>query len=319
VDNGWAALIVFLLGDPHLLEGGKGRQDGSSDPDGVFPLRGSNNLDLNGGWSKGGDFLLHTISNTRVHGGTTGENVVGVEVLSDINIALHDGVVGGFVNTSGFHTNEGWLEEGFWASESFVTNGDDLTVGKFIRFFEGRRGGSGGHFLFEVKGNVAEFFLDVTDDFSFGGGDEGVTTFSKDFHEVVGKIATSKIQTHDGVGKGITFIDWDVVGNTITSIEDNTGGTSGGVEGEDGLDTDVHGWDVEGFEHDLGHLFSVGFWVQWSFSEENWVFFWGNSEFVVESVVPDFFHIIPVGDDTVFDGVFKGEDTSLGLGFVTDI
>ena len=58
--------------------------------------------------------------------------------------------------------------------------------------------------MFEVKGNVAEFFLDVTDDFSFGGGDERVTTFSKDFHEVVGKIATSKIQTHDGVGKGIT-------------------------------------------------------------------------------------------------------------------
>merc|ERR1712008_499906 len=29
-DNGWAALVVLLLGDPHLLEGGKGRQDGAS-------------------------------------------------------------------------------------------------------------------------------------------------------------------------------------------------------------------------------------------------------------------------------------------------
>merc|ERR1719204_2881362 len=48
VDNGWAALVVLLLGDPHLLEGGKGRQDRSSDPDGVLPLRGSNNLDLDG-------------------------------------------------------------------------------------------------------------------------------------------------------------------------------------------------------------------------------------------------------------------------------
>merc|ERR1719343_802848 len=84
-----------------------------------------------------GDFLLHTISNTWVHGGTTGEDVVGVEILTDINVALHDGVVGGFVNTSGFHTNEGWLEEGFWASETFVTDGDDLTVWKFIGFFQG--------------------------------------------------------------------------------------------------------------------------------------------------------------------------------------
>merc|ERR1712088_834488 len=57
VNNGWATLIVFLLGDPHLLEGGEGRQDGSSDPDGVFPFWGSNDLDLNGGWGKSGDLL----------------------------------------------------------------------------------------------------------------------------------------------------------------------------------------------------------------------------------------------------------------------
>merc|ERR1712136_4211 len=36
VDNGWAAFVVFLLGDPHLLEGGEGSQDGSSNPYGVF-------------------------------------------------------------------------------------------------------------------------------------------------------------------------------------------------------------------------------------------------------------------------------------------
>ena len=48
VDNGWAALVVLLLGDPHLLEGGEGSQDGSSDPDGVLPFRGSDDLDLHG-------------------------------------------------------------------------------------------------------------------------------------------------------------------------------------------------------------------------------------------------------------------------------
>ena len=30
-------------------------------------------------------------------------------------------------------------------------------------------------------------------------------------------------------------------------------------------------------------------------------------------------HIIPVGDDTVLDGVLEGQDTSLGLGFVSDV
>ena len=41
VDDGGAALVVLLLGDPHLLEGGEGGQDGSSDPDRVLPLGGS--------------------------------------------------------------------------------------------------------------------------------------------------------------------------------------------------------------------------------------------------------------------------------------
>merc|ERR1712110_1179388 len=55
VDDGGAALVVLLLGDPHLLEGG------ASDPDGVLPLWGSDDLDLDGGGSQGGDLLLHAV------------------------------------------------------------------------------------------------------------------------------------------------------------------------------------------------------------------------------------------------------------------
>ena len=71
VDDGRTALIVLLLGDPHLLEGGEGGQDGTTDPDRVLSLWRSNDLDLHGGWSERGDFLLHTIGDTWVHGGTT--------------------------------------------------------------------------------------------------------------------------------------------------------------------------------------------------------------------------------------------------------
>jgi len=52
VDNGGSRLIVLLLGDPHLLEGGEGGQDGATNPDGVFTFRGSNNLDLHGSCPK---------------------------------------------------------------------------------------------------------------------------------------------------------------------------------------------------------------------------------------------------------------------------
>merc|ERR1719333_457323 len=227
VDNCWAALIVFLLGAPHLLEGGEGSKDGSSDPDGVLSLWWSNDLDLDGGWGKSGDLLLHSVGNTGVHGGASRHDSVGIEILSDINIALHDGVVGGLVDSASLHSEEGWLEEGLWASESLVSNGDDLTVGKLIGLLKGGGGSSGGHLLLEVKGNIAELLLDVTDDLTLSGGGERVASLGEDLHKVVGELTSSKVKTDDGVGESVTLVDGDTVGDTITRVHDNTGCTSG--------------------------------------------------------------------------------------------
>merc|ERR1711994_944661 len=114
------------------------------------------------------------------------------------------------MDTAGFHSEEGRLEESLRGTEPFVTNGDDLTVGKFIGLLEGDGGSSGGHLLFEVKGNIAELLLDVTDNFTLSGGGERVTTLSEDLHEVIGEFTASQVQTEDGVGKSITLIDGDV-------------------------------------------------------------------------------------------------------------
>ena len=155
MNNSRAGFVVFLLRDPHLLEGGQRSQDGATDPDGVLPFRGSDDLDLDGRGGEGRDFLLHTIGDTRVHGGASGEDVVGVQVLTDVDVALHDGVVDGLVDAARFHTQEGRLEEGFGAAEPLVADGDDLSVGEFVALLEGGGGGRGGHFLLEVQGDVA--------------------------------------------------------------------------------------------------------------------------------------------------------------------
>merc|ERR1719223_2671245 len=319
VDNGGSALVVLLLGDPHLLEGGEGGQDGATDPYGELSLGGSDDLDLDGGGSQSGDLLLHTVSDTGVHGGATGHDGVGVQVLTDVNVALHDGVEGGLVDAAGLHSEEGRLEEGLRATESLVTDGDDLTVGKLIGLLKGGGGGSGGHLLLKVQGDVAQLLLDVTDNLALGGGGERIATLGQDLHQVVGQFTASQVKTEDGVGKGITFIDWDGVGHTIAGIHDDTGGTAGGVQGEDSLDGNVHGGHVEGLKHNLGHLLPVGLGVEGSLSEQDGLLLGGNTELVVEGMVPDLLHIIPVGDDTVLNGVLQGKDTSLGLGLVSDV
>ena len=90
VHNRWAALIILLLGDPHLLEGGEGGKDGATDPDGVLALRGGDDLDLHRGGREGRELLGHALADARVHGRAAGEDDVRVEVLADVDVALHD-------------------------------------------------------------------------------------------------------------------------------------------------------------------------------------------------------------------------------------
>merc|ERR1719167_2117302 len=121
------------------------------------------------------------------------------------------------------------------------------------------------------------------------------------------------------MGKGITFIDGDSVGDTISGVHDDTGGTARGIKGEDSLDGNIHGGHVEGLKHDLGHLLTVGLGVEGSLSEEDGLLLRGNTELIVEGVVPDLLHIIPVCDDSMLNGVLEGKDTSLGLGLISNI
>jgi len=126
VDNGWAGLVVLLLADPHGLEGGQRGEDGAANPDGVLPLRRSNDLDLHRARSHGRDLLLHAVSDTGEHGRAAGHDGVGVQVLTDIDVALHDGVESGLVDTARLHTDERRLEQRLRATKTLVADRDNL-------------------------------------------------------------------------------------------------------------------------------------------------------------------------------------------------
>ena len=90
VDNARAGFVVLLLGDPHLLEGGQRSQNGTANPNGVFTFGWGNDLDLHGGRSQGRDLFLHTVGDAWVHGGTSRQNRVGIQILTDVYVAFHD-------------------------------------------------------------------------------------------------------------------------------------------------------------------------------------------------------------------------------------
>jgi hypothetical protein len=318
VDDLSAVLVVLGLEDPLALEGGEGGENGTTDPDGVLTLRGSDDAGLEAGGTSALELLGEALGHTVEHGGTTGEDDVGEEILADVDIALGDGLgdEGGVAVTIA-ETDEVGLEEGLRAAEALRLDGDDGGIGELELSLDGLVVLLL-HLFVEVEGDVAGLFLDVADDFLLGRGGEGGATFHKELHHVLSEVATGKIDTADGVRHGETFVDGDGVGDTITGVEDDTGGAASGVEGEDGLDADVHAGAVEGLEHDLGHLLAVDLRVHGGLSEEDVVLFGVDAELVVEGVVPDEFHVVPVGDDTVLDGVGDGEDTTAGLGVITD-
>jgi hypothetical protein len=244
---------------------------------------------------------------------------VAVQILTDVNVTLHDGVESGDMDTTAFETQNARLEEGFRSTETLVTDGDDLTIRKFVRLLKTGALRSSLDLLLEVEGDVAELLLDVTDNFTLSGRREGVTTFSENLHQVVGQVTTSHVDTRDGVRKSKPFVDGYHVGDTITGIEHNTSGATGGIEGQDSLNGDVEGRCVEGLENDLSHLLSVGLGIDGSFCQQNRVLLRSDTQLVVEGVMPDLLHVIPVGDHAVLNGVTQSEDTTLRLGLIANI
>ena len=69
---------------------------------------------------------LKEMKQTREHGSSSRQDGVGVQVLPNVDVALHDGVVRGFVNSRGLHSQHGRLEHGFRAPEPFVSDRDHL-------------------------------------------------------------------------------------------------------------------------------------------------------------------------------------------------
>lgn len=254
-----------------------------------------------------------------VHGGTTGQDDVGVEILTDIDITLHDRSKSELMNTRVLHTEQVRTEQSLGTTEALVADCDDLTIGQFIGFFEAGALGGGLHLLLEVEGDVTKLLLDLTDDFTLGRVGESVTTLGEQLHEVLGKITASQVETHDGMGHAETGVDGDHVGDTITRVNNDTGDTTRGVQGKDGLDLDEERRGVESLKNDGGHLLTVGLGVTRSLSEKDAVLFRGNAELIIEGVVPNTLHIVPVGNDTMLNGVLEQQDTTLGLGIVTDV
>ena len=94
VDNGGTMFLVVIGGDPGGSEGAEGGEGGGTLPDGELTVGGGDDLDLGTSWGEANDLILQSVGETLVHGGTTGEDEVLAELLSDVDVGGLDGLPG---------------------------------------------------------------------------------------------------------------------------------------------------------------------------------------------------------------------------------
>ena len=228
MDDEGAGLVVLLLGDPQGLEGWEGGQDGASDPGGVLPLWWSDHVVLYVVRGEGCHFFLHAVSEARKHGGTTGQNNVGVEVLPKVNITLSDGVIEHITDAKSRKTHILGLSEKLGAEEPLFADGDHFAVRKLVGLLQRCGGGSGLHLLLKVKSDIAELLLDVTVYLPLSCEGEAVS-FPLTLQvppEAFGDGTATDVEAEDRIGKSMSIVDGDGMGEIKTSVQHCSGGAS---------------------------------------------------------------------------------------------
>merc|ERR1712003_466776 len=165
VHDGRTRFIIFALRYPHLLEGAQGRQDGTADPHGIFALWRCDNLDLHRGRCECRKLFGHSLADSREHGGPSRQDNVRIQILTDVQVALHDRLESGVMDTARLFADERWLEEHLRTTESLASYGDDVAIRELVRFL-----------------------LIIADDLTLGGGRERITPLSQNLHHVLREI-----------------------------------------------------------------------------------------------------------------------------------
>ena len=151
--------------------------------------------------------------------------------------------------------------------------------------------------------NIAKFLLDLTHSLEVSSAVEGISVEEEKLDEVTGHITTSHIETAGQMGQGETLEHRNNVGNTITTVHDNTSKKTWmkckfmhlpippllfhhankirplfprspllntlGIQGQHGLDGNIHALELVLLEHSLNHLLAILVRVHGSLCEEN--------------------------------------------------
>ena len=213
------------------------------------------------------DLLLHPELHALEHGAATSQYYILEQVFPDVDVTLCNSCEGMLMDSfhiaSAQEVEDGWVEHKLWALEALLLDGDVVSTWQLVFACV-----CVGHVLsvlqlsIVVEGNLTMLLLDhdalvltltMVLLLVLVGGiwvpvDLGWVALVKQFLEERGQISTTDWDLCDGVWDCVTFIDGHGVGDTLSSVEDSTCGSSCGEEGQNCLVSHVQLWHFELFE-----------------------------------------------------------------------
>merc|ERR1719362_2573455 len=135
--------------------------------------------------------LCHSFSDACEHCCSSRKHNIGIQVLADVNVTLHDRLETRIMNSMCFFSNKTWLEKHFGATETLTANCDDIPIRQFICLFAIRSLRRIFHLSIKIKCYVAKFLFDIAHNFTLSGCIERIATLCENLHEVLCQITAS--------------------------------------------------------------------------------------------------------------------------------
>lgn len=127
---------------------------------------------------------------------------------------------------------------------------------------------------------------------------------------MLGDISSSNINSLDCIIDRKSLEDRTTMANTVTTIKNEAGSLTSGVQTQDSLLLEENLRDAKLLEENVGSLCAVIVRIKWWICQQNGMLFWRNLQ-LIEYVAPKSFHVIPVRDNTVFNRIVKLEDSAI--------
>ena len=127
---------------------------------------------------------------------------------------------------------------------------------------------------------------------------------------MLGDISSSNINSLDCIIDRKSFEDRTTMANTVTTIKNEAGSLTSGVQTQDSLLLEEDLRDAKLLKENVGSLCAVIVRIKWWICQQNGMLFWRNLE-LIKNMAPKCFHIIPVCNNTMFNWIIKFKDSAI--------